>query len=430
MNIVKACLADKEITVDEAEFTVTVKWNSAEEFAFSNTGTGTAYISNVTVAYEPAAAECAHEWSGMGSNEQGHWLVCTLCQATGEVSEHTERVTNNGETHARECGHCGYVIAAEEAHVYTDGTCACGATEPVVPSVITSIADALLAGEGDAVELTGVVSGIYQAYNPSYGNISVYISDGVNEILAFRMTGEVKVGDEITVTGVITMYNSKPQIAQGCTFVMIKEHVCEFNPATCTSPATCPVCDATSGTALEHTYVDGVCSGCGASDPNAGDEFNPVYPSNLTFAGAANKASADSYMKTNYADWKITGKLGQTYGGYLGFGRSGDKSSAITSSLLSVNEAFTITTVLKGNGSSGVATSILVFTLVDANGNVVANGSSNGTTQICPPDAKDTTYTISFELVDGKSWTDVAALKIAFTKNTGNIGLKSLTFNK
>jgi len=214
-------------------------------------------------------APCAHEWTGIDSNEKGHWLVCVLCKATGEVSEHTERVINNGETHTRECGHCGYVIAAEEAHVYTDGTCACGATEPVVePSVITTIAGALAAGEGDAVELTGTVSGIYQAYNSQYGNISVYITDGTDTILAFRMTGEVKVGDKITVTGTITMYDSKAQIAQGCTFVMVEAHVCgELTAATCTTPATCPVCGTTSGEALGHTYVDGACSVCGLSKP-------------------------------------------------------------------------------------------------------------------------------------------------------------------
>ena len=154
------------------------------------------------------------------------------------------------------------VVAHE--HNYVEGKCSiCGAQE----IVITNIAEALAASEGTQVELTGTVSGIYQAYNSQFGNISVYITDGIDQILAFRLVGEVKVGDKITVTGVITMYNEKPQIAQGCTFVMIEEHVCAFDPATCTAPATCPVCKATQGDVIEHTYVNGICSVCGAQQP-------------------------------------------------------------------------------------------------------------------------------------------------------------------
>ncbi len=169
-----------------------------------------------------------------------------------------------------------------------------------------------------------------------------------------------------------------------------------------------------------------------------GGEFVKVIPSNLSFGSIANNASADSYWASNYADWTISGKLGNGYAGYSGFGRSGDKSSSITSSQLSVNEAFTITTVLKGNGSSGVMTSYLVFTLVDVTGNIVAQGSvksdstntnSVGATNVLTKDQTDSTIVIEFTLADGKAWTDVAALKMAFTKVTGNIGLKSLTWN-
>ena len=97
-----------------------------------------------------------------------------------------------------------------------------------------------------------------------------------------------------------------------------------------------------------------------------------------------------------------------------------------------MSKAFTITAVLKGNGSSGVATSTLTFTLVDASGNVVATGYADGssTAAITPADGKDTTYNISFTLESGKSWSDVSNLVITFAKQTGNIGLKTLTFNQ
>ena len=137
-------------------------------------------------------------------------------------------------------------------------------------------------------------------------------------------------------------------------------------------------------------------------------------------------------MKTNYPEWTITGKLGNGYADYLGFGRSGDNNSAITSSTISTSSAFTVVAVLKGNGSSGVATSTLTFTLVDKDGNVVATGYADGSTTaaITPVDAKDTTYTISFTFVEGKTWTDVSNLVITFAKATGNIGMKSLDFVK
>ena len=176
----------------------------------------------------------------------------------------------------------------------------------------------------------------------------------------------------------------------------------------------------------------GSCADCGEAEPT-GD----VLPGNLVFTGLANQASADTYLKTNYPEWKITGKLGNGYADYLGFGRSGDNSSAITSPVISTSSAFTVNTVLKGNGSSGVATSTLTFTLVDADGNVVATGYANGSTTaaitpadaaITPADAKDTTYTISFTFVEGKTWTDVSNLVVKFAKATGNIGLKSLDF--
>ncbi len=295
---------------------------------------------------------------------------------------------------------------------------------------ITTIAGALAGAEGAAVELTGTVVEIYQSWNSQYNNISFYISDGTNRILAYRAGSvEVFVGDEVKVVGTITNYNSAMQIAQGGTITVLNKHVCsDFTEASCLVAAKCTVCNKENGSALGHTDEadsNGLCDRC---ETNLQDT---ILPSNLEFSAAANKASADDYMNTNFPEWTINGKLGQTYGGYLGFGRSGDGTSSIKSSEISTTEGFTITTVLKGNGSSGVATSTLTFTLVDASGNVVATGYADGasTAAITPADGKDTTYTITFTFEDGKSWADVSNLVISFAKATGNIGLKSLTFN-
>lgn len=50
------------------------------------------------------------------------------------------------------------------------------------------------------------------------------------------------------------------------------KHTHSFSAATCTSPKKCS-CGATSGSALGHNYVSGVCTRCNAKDPNY---FTPV----------------------------------------------------------------------------------------------------------------------------------------------------------
>ena len=319
-------------------------------------------------------------------------------------------------------------------HKYVDGKCECGETDPnYQPPAgdddgVMSIPEVLASASGTSVVVKGTVSEIYQSWNDQYSNISFYIKDDAgNKLLAYRCKGtKVVVGDVVTITGTTTVYSGTIQIAEGCTAVIDIKHVCsEFTTGSCTTDSYCVVCGQVSVAATGHNYVDGACDKCGAAEPQ-GD----VLPGNLVFTSAANKADGDSYFKSNFPEWKITGKLGQTYGGYLGFGRSGDSKSSITSSTISVSSAFTVTTVLKGNGSSGVATSTLTFTLIDKDGNTIATGYADGSTTaaITPVDAKDTTYNISFTFVDGKTWTDVSNLVVSFSKATGNIGLKSLNF--
>lgn len=291
---------------------------------------------------------------------------------------------------------------------------------------VMSIPEVLASAEGTAVVVKGTVSSIYQAWSDQYKNISFYISDEAgNKLLVFRTGTKAAIGDKVTVTGKATVYSGTIQIAQGGVTVIDEAHTCSFTAGSCVADSFCTNCGAIATAAPGHKYVDGFCSACGAAEP-----VGEVLPGNLIFTAAANKADADAYMKSNFPEWKITGKLGQTYGGYLGFGRSGDGKSAITSPEISVTNAFTVTTVLKGNGSSGVATSTLTFTLVDKDGNTIATGYANGssTAAITPADAKDTTYNISFTFVDGKTWSDVSNLVVSFAKSTGNIGLKTLDF--
>ena len=277
----------------------------------------TSFVSNLVKAdgtvFEPGQApvECEHEWTGMDSNEKGHWLVCVLCKATGEVSEHTERVTNNGETHARECGHCGYVIAAEEAHVYTDGTCACGATEPVVEepiSVTRTVSIQEHASKFGWENQTQYLS-LYVDRNISvtvvghptnnYYNSGKYYTNGYNWRIYQNETPDitisaaekctivsVKISYTVSNTGVLTLNDAQVEsdavVAVNASSIVFSvgntgtatngqvritaievvyeaeagvatecDH--EWIDATCSAPQTCSICRETQGETLPHT---------------------------------------------------------------------------------------------------------------------------------------------------------------------------------
>ena len=108
--------------------------------------------------------------------------------------------------------------------------------QPAGPQVVT-VAEFLAAADDDTIEyqVSGTISGIYQAYNSQYNNISIYISDTTGEMLAYRVSCEgitdpastITVGDEITVKGKRVLYNNAPQMAQGGVIVAHKDVVVE-----------------------------------------------------------------------------------------------------------------------------------------------------------------------------------------------------------
>ena len=98
--------------------------------------------------------------------------------------------------------------------------------EPVVPEgpkVVTAAEFNAATDNSIEYQVSGTISGIYQAYNASYDNISIYISDETGEMLAYRLScagitdpaNTLTKGDLITVKGKRTLYNEKPQMAQG-----------------------------------------------------------------------------------------------------------------------------------------------------------------------------------------------------------------------
>lgn len=139
--------------------------------------------------------------------------------------------------------------------------------DPTPSTKITTIADALKASAGAEVELTGTVSDIDEPWS-SYNNMSFYISDGTTKILVFRSTTQVVVGDIVSVSGTITLYNDKAQIAQGSTVTITTKHVCSaWTTATCEDASVCTTCGAEKTPALGHVdeNSDNICDrdGCG-----------------------------------------------------------------------------------------------------------------------------------------------------------------------
>ena len=108
--------------------------------------------------------------------------------------------------------------------------------EPAGPKVVT-VAEFLAAENDETIEyqISGTISGIYQAYNATYNNISIYITDATGEMLAYRLSCEgitdpaatITKGDEITVKGKRTLYNEAPQMAAGCVIVKHTDVVVE-----------------------------------------------------------------------------------------------------------------------------------------------------------------------------------------------------------
>ena len=75
----------------------------------------------------------------------------------------------------------------------------------------------------EPVTLTGVISAIDQEYSPKYKNVTVImIVDGMDDkpIMAFRLSGEgadtIKVGDTITVTGILKNYKGTIEFDKDC----------------------------------------------------------------------------------------------------------------------------------------------------------------------------------------------------------------------
>ncbi len=115
-------------------------------------------------------------------------------------------------------------------------------TNAVVYAKLTSLADAAAAGVANAgvagTVIYGQIKSIDTAYSEQYGNITVTITDGKNDLSCYRLAGgaTLTVGQYILVTGTPSSYNGNAQMAAGATYLDNAEIV-EVTPDTPDTPA-------------------------------------------------------------------------------------------------------------------------------------------------------------------------------------------------
>lgn len=96
-----------------------------------------------------------------------------------------------------------------------------------IPDQSALLEAAFQLGTGDALTypsvMTGVVSQIVSAWSDQYGNITVNMQVEDKTVQAYRLKGEgakdLKVGDKITVAGIIKNYNGTVEFDSGCVLV-------------------------------------------------------------------------------------------------------------------------------------------------------------------------------------------------------------------
>ena len=237
-----------------------------------------------------------------------------------------------------------------------------------------------------------VTGRIKNVYNTQYGNMYIVDEEG-NELCIYglysadgktrydKMSYKPVEYDEVTVYGVLGMYNTTKQMKSGWLDEVVAHECNEYTEATCKALASCVVCGKTTGKLADHNYDGDTCTVCGdvkgatqsyvkvtnASEFTSGTYVLIVTSKNVTmstFSGSwvkgstlsagesISKATGDSLAITlEVSDTGVKIKIGGKYIAPKGGNENGIKESAYTWAYEFKDDG---TIIFKGTGSDTV----------------------------------------------------------------------------
>ncbi len=236
--------------------------------------------------------------------------VCNVCFYTRTPADHVY-VNECDKT----CDECGATRVAPHLDANEDYKCDLCETKmlPAAGTALTikqAITISKLYGHNAYTSQKYYITGyIVSVVNTTYGNMTIRDENG-DEIYIYglysadgktqynRLPYKPVKGDQITIHTVIGTYSSSAQAKSAWLDEVVKhtEHV--WIDATCTAPKTCKYCGATEGTKADHTYEEGVCTGCGRLE-------NAVCLQNATIS--FNSTSNRTVFTTSQQVWEQNG---------------------------------------------------------------------------------------------------------------------------
>ena len=276
-------------TVDGVE--LTIYFDATESITIENTSAKAQRIAYFTVIYTVPVTPCDHTNTTTTTVD----ATCTVagsttvtCTDCGETVSTTEipatghsfadatctapKTCTCGETEGEALGHTGYTDD------YKCDVCNAG-VEPEADSVLTieqAIALANAMGNsytGNKYYITGRIVDISNTFN---GHFNIVDENG-NKFYVYGLksaTGEGNyntletkplVGDTVTIYTVVGCYENAPQAKDAWLNGLVQHTEHEWVDATCDTAKHCPICGKTEGEP-QHSFVEGVCTGCGKTE--------------------------------------------------------------------------------------------------------------------------------------------------------------------
>lgn len=172
---------------------------------------------------------------------------------------------------------------------------------------------------GEEIEVTGYVTVIQTAYSSQHNNVTFWMADaadGGKVLEAYRAACATaadapNVGDKVKVTGKLTKYNSTPEFAAGCTYVILESSAAPENLG-----------PKTIAEFLALKNVKDTCILTGVVDSIKNDQYGNLYMSDATGSvyvyGVLTPAGESKKFNTLNVDVTDTLTIKAIYGEFQG----------------------------------------------------------------------------------------------------------------